>query len=68
MNVPRDREGKFEPILVPKHQRHFNGFDDTILSLYSRGLTTRDIQGYLEQMYKVEVSPTLIFNVTDAVR
>ena len=52
---------------MPKHQRHFDGFDDVILSLYSRGLTTRDIQGHLEEMYKVEVSPTLISNVTDAV-
>jgi len=67
VNVPRDREGKFEPILVPKHQRHFDGFDDAILSLYSRGLTTRGIQGHLEQMYNLEVSPTLISNVTDAV-
>jgi putative transposase len=67
VNVPRDREGKFEPILVPKHQRHFDGFDDAILSLYSRGMATRDIQGHLEQVYNVEVSPTLISNVTNAV-
>jgi len=67
VNIPRDRKGNFEPTLVPKHQRHFDGFDDVILSLYSRGLTTRDIQGHLEEMYKVEVSPTLISNVTDAV-
>jgi transposase-like protein len=50
VNIPRDREGDFNPTLVPKHQRHFDGFDDVILSLYSRGLTTRDIQGHLEQM------------------
>ena len=67
INIPRDREGEFEPILVPKHQRSFNGFDEVILSLYSRGLTTRDIQGHLQDLYKVEVSPTLISNVTDAV-
>ena len=67
INIPRDREGDFEPALVPKHQRSFNGFDDAILSLYSRGMTTRDIQGHLEQMYNIEVSPTLISNVTDAV-
>lgn len=67
VNVPRDREGNFEPILIPKHQRHFDGFEEAILSLYSRGLTTRDIQGHLEQMYNVEVSPSLISNVTDAV-
>jgi putative transposase len=67
VNVPRDRKGDFEPILIPKHQRHFDGFDDVIISLYSRGLTTRDIQGHLKDMYQVEVSPTLISNVTDAV-
>ena len=67
VNVPRDREGIFEPILVPKPQRSFDSFDEAISSLYSRDLTTRDIQGHLEQMYNVEVSPTLISNLTDAV-
>jgi transposase-like protein len=52
---------------VPKHQRHLDGFDYMTLSLYSRGLTTRNIKGHLEEMYHVKVSPALISNVTDAV-
>jgi len=65
--VPRDRQSSFEPKLVPKGQTRWQGFDDKILSLYARGMTTREIQGHLEEMYQVEVSPTLISNVTDAV-
>ncbi len=65
--VPRDRAGSFEPQLVPKGRTRFAGFDDKILSLYARGMTTREIQGHLEEMYQVEVSPTLISNVTEAV-
>jgi len=65
--VPRDRAGSFEPQLVPKGTTRFAGFDDKILSLYARGMTTREIQGHLEEMYQVEVSPTLISNVTEAV-
>jgi putative transposase len=65
--VPRDRKGTFEPQMVKKHQTRFDGFDDKILSMYARGMTTRDIQGHLEEIYGVEVSPTLISNVTDAV-
>jgi putative transposase len=65
--VPRDRAGSFEPRLVPKGTTRFAGFDEKILSLYSRGMTTREIQGHLEEMYQVEVSPTLISNVTEAV-
>jgi putative transposase len=65
--VPRDREASFEPKLVPKGTTRFAGFDDKILSLYARGMTTREIQGHLEEMYQVEVSPTLISNVTEAV-
>jgi putative transposase len=65
--VPRDRAGSFEPQLVPKGTTRFSGFDDKILSLYARGMTTREIQGHLEEMYQVEVSPTLISNVTEAV-
>jgi len=65
--VPRDRNASFEPQIVPKGQTRFTGFDDKILSLYARGMTTRDIQNHLEEMYGVEVSPTLISNVTEAV-
>ena len=67
VEIPRDRAGSFEPQMIPKHQRHFNGFDDKILSMYARGMTTRDIQGHLKDMYGVEVSPELISNVTENV-
>jgi len=67
IEVPRDRQASFEPKLVAKGQTRFAGFDDRILSLYARGMTTREIQGHLEEMYQVEVSPTLISNVTEAV-
>ena len=67
IEIPRDRHGSFEPQIVPKHQTRWNGFDDKILSLYARGMTVREIQGHLEEMYGTEVSPTLISSVTDAV-
>ena len=67
IKVPRDRQGDFQPTLVPKHQRQFDGFDETIISLYSRGLTVREIQEHLLEIYKVEVSPALISNATEAV-
>lgn len=67
IEVPRDREGEFEPKIVAKHQRRFDGFDDKILSMYARGMSTREIQGHLEEMYGVEVSPSLVSEVTDAV-
>ncbi|WP_026611676.1 IS256 family transposase [Methylocaldum szegediense] len=67
IEVPRDRNGAFEPQLVPKRQRRLEGFDDKVLALYARGLSTRDIQGHLEELYGVEVSPTLISNVTESV-
>jgi transposase-like protein len=63
IEVPRDREGTFEPQIVPKHQREFRGFDDTILSMYALGLTTRQIQDHLKDIYAVEVSPELIRQV-----
>jgi len=65
--VPRDRNGSFEPIIVPKGESRFKGFDDKIISMYARGMTTRDIQSHLEEIYGVEVSPTLISQVTEAV-
>ena len=67
LEVPRDRNGTFEPQIIEKHQTHFTGFDANIISLYARGLSTREIQQHLEEIYHVEVSPTLISNVTDAV-
>lgn len=67
VEVPRDRDGSFEPQLIPKHQRHFDGFDDKILSMYARGMTVREIRAHLEEIYGVEVSPELISRVTDAV-
>lgn len=67
IEVPRDRNGSFEPQLVRKRQRRLEGFDDKVLALYARGLSTRDIQGQLEELYGVEVSPTLISNVTNGV-
>jgi putative transposase len=67
VETPRDRNSSFEPQLLKKHQTRFEGFDDKILSLYARGMTTREIQGHLQEMYGVEVSPTLISDVTDAV-
>ena len=67
LDVPRDRNGSFEPQIVTKGQRRFEGFDHAIMSLYSRGLTTREIEGHLLEIYGVEVSPTLVSQVTDAV-
>jgi putative transposase len=67
ISVPRDRSGEFEPQLVRKGQNRLSGLDDKIISLYARGMSVRDIQAQLEEMYGVEVSPTLISNVTDAV-
>jgi len=67
IDVPRDREGTFEPRLIAKHERRFTGFDDKILALYARGMTVREIQAFLADMYAIEVSPDLISTVTDAV-
>jgi len=67
IEIPRDRHGSFEPQIVAKHQTRWTGFDDKIISLYARGLTVREIQSHLEELYGVEVSPTLISSVTDAV-
>jgi putative transposase len=67
LKVPRDRKAKFEPQIIAKRQSRLDGFDDKIISLYARGMTTREIQGHLEEIYGIDVSPTLISNITDAV-
>ena len=67
IDVPRDRAGSFEPILIPKHERRFTGFDDKIVAMYARGMTVREIQGFLAEQYGTEVSPEFISSVTDAV-
>jgi putative transposase len=68
LETPRDRKGTFEPKIVAPHQTRWTGFDDKILSMYSRGMSTREIQGHLEEIYGVEVSPALISDVTSAVQ
>ena len=67
IEIPRDRNGSFEPQIIPRHQTRWTGFDDKVISLYARGMTVREIQSHLEEMYGTEVSPTLISSVTDAV-
>ena len=66
IEVPRDRNGSFEPQIVPKGETRLDGFDDRIISLYARGMTVREIQGHLRELYGIEVSPDLISRVTDA--
>jgi transposase-like protein len=67
IDVPRDRQASFEPQIIGKHERRFTGFDDKIIAMYARGMTVREIQGFLAEMYSVDVSPDLISSVTDAV-
>ena len=67
IDVPRDRDGSFEPILIPKHERRFTGFDDNIIALYARGMTMREIQGFLRESYATEVCAEFISSVTEAV-
>ena len=67
IDVARDRAGTFEPQILPKHQTRFNGFDDKIVSMYARGMTTREIEGHIKEIYGVEVSPGLVSQVTEAV-
>src|ERR1700746_2378385 len=67
LEIPRDRRGPFEPQLIAKYQRRFPGFDDKIISMYARGMSVRDIQGHLRELYGIEASPQLISTVTDAV-
>jgi transposase-like protein len=67
IEVPRDRDGSFEPVLIPKHDRRFTGFDDKIVAMYARGMTVREIQSFLAEQYGAEVAPDFISSVTDAV-
>jgi len=67
IEVPRDRDGSFEPLLIPKHERRFTGFDDKVVAMYARGMTVREIQAFLVEAYGVEVSADFISSVTDAV-
>ncbi|VVE45487.1 transposase [Pandoraea communis] len=67
IEVPRDRDGSFEPLLIPKHERRFTGFDDKIIAMYARGMTVREIQGFVLGQYGTEVSPEFISSVTDEV-
>ncbi|GAL98579.1 hypothetical protein ATR1_361d0001, partial [Acetobacter tropicalis] len=67
LDIPRDRNGTFDPLLIAKYQRRFPEFDRKIISMYARGMTTREIQGHIEEIYGVEASPSLISAITDAV-
>ena len=67
LSIPRDRSGSFDPVLVPKGARRLAGFDDKVISLYARGLTVREIQGHVAEIYRVDVSPDLISQVTDSI-
>lgn len=67
LKIPRDREGSFDPKLIARYQRRFPGFDTKIISMYARGMTVREIQGHLQEIYGLDVSPELISTVTDAV-
>ena len=67
LDIPRDRQGRFDPVLIGKYQRRFPGFDEKIIAMYARGMSTRDIQARIEEIYGIEVSPALVSAVTDAV-
>jgi len=67
VDIPRDRDGSFTPMLIPKHERRFTGFDDKIIAMYARGMTMREIQAFLAEQYGTQVSPEFISSVTDAV-
>jgi len=67
LSVPRDREGDFEPVIIKKHQKEVSGIEEQILALYAKGVSVRDIQDHLNQMYGIDVSPTLISNVTNRI-
>ena len=67
LSIPRDRHGRFDPALIAKYRRRFPGFDDKIIALYARGMSTRDIQAHVREIYGIEVSPDLVSAVTDQV-
>ena len=67
VELPRDRDGSFEPVLIPKHERRFTGFDDKIIAMYARGMSVREIQGFIAESYGTQVSPDFISSVTDEV-
>lgn len=67
LDIPRDRHGHFDPVLIAKYQRRFPGFDDKIIALYARGMSTRDIQAHIEEIYGIGISPELVSAITDAV-
>ena len=67
VEIPRDREGSFDPKLIRKYQTRWPDFDDKIISMYARGMSTRDIQGHIEDLYGVSISPELVSRITDAV-
>lgn len=67
ISVPRDRNSEFEPIAVPKHQRNLGEFEDKIISMYAKGMSTRDIQSHIEDLYGLKLSPTAVSNITDSV-
>ena len=67
LEVPRDRQGRFEPQLVERYARRLPGFDDKVISMYARGMTTREIRGHVEELYGISVSAELISKVTEAV-
>lgn len=67
IEVPRDRKSEFEPKLIKKRERHISSFDDKIISMYARGMTTRDIQGHIKELYGADVSPAMVSNITDKV-
>ena len=67
LSIPRDRQGRFDPKLIEKHCRRLPGFDDKVISMYARGMSTREIRGHVRELYGIEVSPELVSKVTDAV-
>ena len=67
LEIPRDRNGEFEPQLIKKRQSHISSFDEKIISMYAKGMTTRDIQGHIKELYGADISPTMISSITDKV-